>query len=704
MFNGVNGQPRQPVSILEAIEQLFPLLDAEADNDAALFDEPAAVAWPNTPSKCWPLPEGFPRPHDDTASVPGLAGPYASPPRSPFDLFAVASYLLELSGCYHHIMPGASSGSGNQANRSKRVIVVSEATIKACRRQAKTWRKRLAVDDPDAVADRAKNLHLVMDRWDELVGRYGSYPVYQEAGEYDEAPTWWRLALELLIIADDTAEDVGLIPLDLDDPEKLSWPWFTSHLEIHAYEAGAERPPLPISFSEASTDVACVQPKARTTPVGCTLRSLSHHLALLPPRGIARARWMPLLQRGTPIASDDNQFNILLVPFPYSVTDREFTSNPAYDTHDNDWRFFSMKHTWLQGYGDPALGVRSFTDLLIDFIMELVRQAENAEGATRIDAIVFPELALDYSLFQEIGSKLPERLPSLRLLISGLSTSDPTYLQEDAERLNPISRNGNFVGVASFYNGQMEMGMVREKHHRWMLDRSQIVTYGLKRTLDPRCKWWEDIDHLNRRVDFTVFKSRSVLAAMICEDLARVDPCHELLRSIGPNLVVALLFDAPQLRTRWPARYATILAEDPGSSVLTLTSRGLMTRQMLIDTWPANAPRKCIISLWRDDYTGEAIEIECPPEAHAVWLKLHSRRAHDKTLDGRLDRSAVSWIHACDRPLFVPNVDEVYGPIVGTPDKELRIRRAKERTQQKVLNGGCRDPQEACDKAARRGL
>ena len=43
------------------------------------------------------------------------------------------------------------------------------------------------------------------------------------------------------------------------------------------------------------------------------------------------------------------------------------------------------------------------------------------------------------------------------------------------------------------------------------------------------------------------------------------------MHAIGPNLVFTLLMNGPQLKTRWPARYAKILADDPGSSVLSIT-------------------------------------------------------------------------------------------------------------------------------------
>ena len=52
------------------------------------------------------------------------------------------------------------------------------------------------------------------------------------------------------------------------------------------------------------------------------------------------------------------------------------------------------------------------------------------------------------------------------------------------------------------------------------------------------------------------------------EDLARLDEVADLVRRIGPSLIIAVLLDGPQLATRWPCRYASIVADDPGSSGL----------------------------------------------------------------------------------------------------------------------------------------
>ena len=58
----------------------------------------------------------------------------------------------------------------------------------------------------------------------------------------------------------------------------------------------------------------CVQPKTITAQAGCTLRSLSHHLALLPSVGEVKTSWR-FAERTTP----RQVLNLLAVPFPYRL-------------------------------------------------------------------------------------------------------------------------------------------------------------------------------------------------------------------------------------------------------------------------------------------------------------------------------------------------------------------------------------------------
>ena len=58
-----------------------------------------------------------------------------------------------------------------------------------------------------------------------------------------------------------------------------------------------------------------------------------------------------------------------------------------------------------------------------------------------------------------------------------------------------------------------------------------------------------------------------VLASIMCEDLAQIDEVADVMRSVGPTIVITPLLDGPQLSSRWAARYASVLADDPWSAV-----------------------------------------------------------------------------------------------------------------------------------------
>ena len=94
--------------------------------------------------------------------------------------------------------------------------------------------------------------------------------------------------------------------------------------------------------------------------------------------------------------------------------------------------------------------------------------------------------------------------------------------------------------------------------------------------------YWEHIG-IQKRVLYFATLNAMTWTVLVCEDLARQDPAADLIRAVGPNLLIALLMDGPQLSRRWPARYASVLAEDPGTSVLTLTSLGMAERSRPID-------------------------------------------------------------------------------------------------------------------------
>jgi hypothetical protein len=173
------------------------------------------------------------------------------------------------------------------------------------------------------------------------------------------------------------------------------------------------------------------------------------------------------------------------------------------------------------------------------------------------------------------------------------------------------------------------LAICQSKHHRWFLERSQICQYGL--TLSPTWKWWEYTLMGERSLEFIILDGWLTLAALICEDLARPDPVAEMVRAVGPNLVIALLQDGPQLTSRWPARYATVLADDPGSSVLTLTGLG-----MALLSRPPAKPVSRVVALWKEA-NGHPVEIELPSGADALVLCLSREKERQWTADGRQD-------------------------------------------------------------------
>jgi hypothetical protein len=135
-------------------------------------------------------------------------------------------------------------------------------------------------------------------------------------------------------------------------------------------------------------------------------------------------------------------------------------------------------------------------------------------------------------------------------------------------------------------------------------------------------------------------------------------PCHEIIRSVGPNLVFALLMDGPQLPGRWGARYASSLADDPGCSVLTLTSWGLVNRM--------NESRKYkpsrTIALWKDESGAEEIHMPDCDGPCGILLSLAGQTTEEWTLGGR-KVSNWSWRFHGQQPIIPASQTKKAAPI-----------------------------------------
>jgi hypothetical protein len=537
--------------------------------------------------------------------------PWAACPAWPPDLFAVAATLVKRSDAYSAFVQSPWSGTLFTPTYREEVV-----------RLGASWRTDLA--PPGAV----------QQMWEELVDAFAEPlgPLHTvEGARVPLGPHHWaRLALRLMAVADEASIGVGFTYAQVSAFAELVMA--ESHATLKkTKETERALQQIPSSLCwRVPQEECCVLPKTRTPQVGITLAALSHHLALLPSVSEVWPRWlMNPVNRSLP-RRGSLAFNLLLVPFPYQVEAPCFSERePATDGA----QFFQVSQRWLR---DPVSPRR-----LAGFVDGLVAEAER-DGAV-VDGVILPELSLDPPCFQALERTLARR-PEVQFLIGGVlqpGTGDA-----------PV----NQVRCAVFSGGRRLLPITQSKHHRWRLDARQIARYGLAHVLGMGCDWWEDVDVTRRSCSFFQISSGACVAAVVCEDLARVEPVHTVLRAVGPNLVVALLMDGPQLGSRWSSRYATVLAEDPGSSVLTLTCLGMVRRSQQ----PGEDERR-EIALWKD--AGSTVrELSLPPGCHALRVSLALDWEETFALDGRSDHGfSVKVQLAAVQGIAVPAPDWLGG-------------------------------------------
>ncbi len=547
---------------------------------------------------------------------------FLRPPCQAVDLFAIAAFLLHRSGGYHHVSPFVDGASATAS------LVIDEETRSQWIEAGREWRG----DGKSTLPAPPKAL---LDAWRGLV-RFAKNPLFLNSSGRSKPRPWWRAAMALLAIADEAARDLGFE----QEAEKSA----QAAMSEVAMRDSIRRDRKVYTVSNANTDQVCVLPKSRTPKVGCTLRSLSHNLSLLPSRGLARAYWSPhpQLRSEEHLTAAASPFNLIVVPLPYQVQAQAFKGTPSKEA---SWGWFHVDPHWCPSSGDTKTITNGF-DQFWEYIERILDAGARDVGT--VHGLVFPEAALSYEVFRRLCEKLKDRA-GFELLVSGIFDSQSAVGE---------IRAGNFAAMARRdvgLDGKMNFNIsTREKHHRWRIEKSQIEAYALGSSLDSSRGWWEQIDILNRSLDVFVLRGVATVTTLICEDLARSDPCQELVRGIGPNLVIALLMDGPQLKDRWPARYATVLAEDPGSSVLTVTSAGLLRRSNDTRQFPASDK----IGLWRDD-TGKTSELSLAPSAQALCLTLQPTAIQERTLDGRADNTgSQSWRLTGMAPVLIRDPNE----------------------------------------------
>jgi hypothetical protein len=569
------------------------------------------------------------------------------PPWWPIDLFAVCGQLIQISGLMGRFEPNFELAGIPTTQRMLRVNVSKDERTK-CKKVARAWK-----DNPELPKE-ITELWMQIAAAKSLAVRASEYAKLYEKESKKKAPAWWSAVFQLFIIADEACEGVGHVyPIvNKAKPEgtaRRQPNWITENLVKRSLDSILDETETTktsdmfiqsrqISSYTASvrTEIACVQPKGRVSRVGCSLRNLSKNLALVGPAGNVRCHWHQLA--GDPKAEEREGLNILLLPIPFEISAIDFLTDKAvHDNNDayNGWGTFDISQEWLKKERFPAL---------LDTIRVLLQKAKS--DAEKIHAVILPELALDYPSFIEIAKAIRNDEPSIEFLISGSSS-------------NCKGEKGNCVLTALWANGMVhEKNITQEieisdrivsqrKHHRWRIHRDQVIDYALGSQLHPNNDWWENHEIDQREVNFFQFRKNSIFSTLICEDLARSDPVHDVVRSIAPNLLFALLMDGAQIENRWPARYASSLADDPGTSVLTFTSSALLKRVNENGRYA-----ECnSIGLWKDE-SGKATEIKLPKDASGVLMCLSSVSSTDLTIDGRETKLAQSWRLVSQKPLF----------------------------------------------------
>jgi len=494
----------------------------------------------------------------------------------PPDVFALAASILNKSGAYYR----AVSGWERKRDLDKWVKQISSLGTK--------WRSNLSQPPASLL------------RWQRVIVARKEMPIFETARDDKLCDA----LLQLCSAADEACKGVGFgLYLPLDDF------LFDASLRLAftGWEAGVST-----LCKQVHHSVVRVLPKLHTPQSGITIRSLTHHLALCP-AGDVKGKWTERLR---PKNTSEHSFNLLIVPWP-------LRANPAH------FRPVDPKHSDLSDM-PPEFGFFEYSppeNNRVNPLRELRSLLTQAQQVVkRIHGVVFPELALSAQQHSRISAAL---MKQDIFLICGIR-QPPTSRQKAAE---------NYFRFDIPFLKDQPVSHKQSKHHRWQLDKRQIVQYGLGSCLDIESKWWEHISLGNRELYFVVLDDWLTVCALICEDLARQDPVAELVRAVGPNLVIALLMDGPQLTSRWPARYATVLADDPGCSVLTVTSLGMCE----LSRPPSIQKSLRTVALWKDAKTGEAVPIDLPHDAEGVILTLSREFENEWSADGRDDDCSTGY-------------------------------------------------------------
>jgi hypothetical protein len=402
------------------------------------------------------------------------------------------------------------------------------------------------------------------------------------------------------------------------------------------------------TLSRISRQRLRVLPRVRNPVGGPSIRSLSRYACVRGPE--VDLVWNRIPAQTIAPGGSAQDGNVLMLPWPLRVDAEDFKPTGA------------VERAGFEPYGFFEFEPRELLDL--DLADRVLQSARNEAGS--VDIVVLPESALRPGDIDELEALLTHH--RVWLVVAGVR-----------EPRAPDGRFGaNWLHLGVWFGGRW-WHYRQNKHHRWSLDDDQINQYHLAQALPLAVRWWEAMAVPKRAVQVVELGDGVTLASVVCEDLARLDEVADLLRAIGPTLVVTVLLDGPQLASRWTARYASVLADDPGSAVATLSSCGFVQRSRP----PGRAPSR-VVSLWKDPVRGLR-EIPLDVDAHAVLVHIQVGRTNRRSADGRppvadtadLSAEGVRQIRAIDRAdhtgVVMPDRSVGDKPVVSLDAVELTI-------------------------------
>lgn len=421
--------------------------------------------------------------------------------------------------------------------------------------------------------------------------------------------------IAVLAIADYCARGIGAIGQNVENgKEELKV--FNAYANLLLNNKG--------SLSTIPKFHGIVLPKMRTPQSGVILRGLSHYMTY-------HVTEVEVMWRSFPWFNNEKfSLNILAIPLPGSVINKTFEHVPD-KYHKSRYFRMSVEHK----AGDTKNDQKEAVPTLLRRIVSLIRT--NAADNHQYDIVVLPELALDSAQYEQLLSMLRAAY----------------YEEENAIYQLPIIISGVLDNKDRKFENELRMSIFfadrwyhisQHKHHRWQLDRNQIIQYKLENIFSTDRNWYEDISISQRRLTILAPNAWLALSSLICEDLARQEPVSDLIRGIGPTLLFALLSDGPQLIHRWSARYASVLADDPGTAVLSLTSKGMANRSVAYDHAPVehtSPVHKINIGLWKDMVRGWR-ELRLNPDCDAIAFTISAQWTEEFTLDRRTDHTQAA--------------------------------------------------------------